>query len=778
MSPRRRPTPPSPPGIRSPDGQFLCAPHAYKKPAHIAAVLRRPTGVDTSAWTPEVDFVGHKSPVVVAAFSPRIFTRSDVDGTGPAAGRAAYCVCALGGQDCVVSVWLTCKAKAACVVHGLFTEDVLDLSWASDGATLLACSMDGSVACVRLEQHEIGSPLPHAEQADRLASLYGHDHGTGGGETSSPAPLPHSAQMLLLEAASPARSVGRGLAAAAPVQPPVQRLAEPSSPVHAGQAPLPATPPADAAHRRAGACSLGGWAGPDFSPEQVIRLQRETKTKDGRRRITPVAVDLPVLDVPAPAPPPPAAQHALLSAPLAAPAFAAAAAPLALQNDGVVAPAEACAPSLRLLAAAPPPPAAAPAAIGSRPAVRPAPVGVTPVPAPPGGLGPQVPLAAGAAKRQRVVAPRGAAEPAGATLPATPDAAPVPVSRPLLPPAALPPSQRVTMCIPAAAQATRAPFAGPGAGGLEPISRGFGGAVVLEAVAGGAAGPGDGGTLRCSQGGELVWSAALTSPAVLLAAGAGWSAAACLDGSVVILTPAGRRAAPALHAVESASWLHADGDALLLVGSGGEVRVWRGLPGAVACAVCASAAAILGGRGERLHRASLLPDGSPLLCLTNGTYAWRHNLAAWLPLDDTSFVGSEYASGFVGPDGAPAVPAPDGGPAGVASRLAGMTLERQRLLTAAHIEHRMAAAAELGAAQDYTEWVSGNRGTGEGSSGLHQVGKWGVGGRGDFTVWVRHVGLGRGRAGPRLVRMGRGHEEVSPWGRFGRRTQSVCLRLG
>jgi protein HIRA/HIR1 len=271
---------------------------------------------------------------VVASFSPRIFTRVDVDATGPAANQAAYCVCALGGQDCVVSVWLTCKAKAACVVHGLFTEDVLDLSWASDGATLLACSMDGSVACVRLEPHEIGVPLPHEEQADRLASLYGHDHGAAanGGAACSSAPVPHSAQMLLLEGASPVRSLSRGLAAAAPAQPPAHRRVGLSCPVHAGHPPMPATPPADSANRRAG--SVGGWAAPEFSPEQVIRLQRETKTKDGRRRITPVAVDLPVVDMPD-ALPPPAAQDAFLSAQVAAPGLAGAVPPLSHGGVGV-----------------------------------------------------------------------------------------------------------------------------------------------------------------------------------------------------------------------------------------------------------------------------------------------------------------------------------------------------------------------------------------------------------------------------------------------------------
>ena len=40
----------------SPDGQFLCCPHAYKKPVNIAVVLRRP--LQGSTWQQECDFVG------------------------------------------------------------------------------------------------------------------------------------------------------------------------------------------------------------------------------------------------------------------------------------------------------------------------------------------------------------------------------------------------------------------------------------------------------------------------------------------------------------------------------------------------------------------------------------------------------------------------------------------------------------------------------------------------------------------------------------------------
>ena len=139
----------------SPDGQFLCCPHAFKKPVNIAVVLRRPTS--GSEWEQECDFVGHSDPVVCAAFNPRTFQRvapaapAAADGAGSAAsngngdssgdsggnsggnsgGRvgSAYSCCALGGQDCTLSIWLTASPKPLVVVRQLFEQDVLDLSW-------------------------------------------------------------------------------------------------------------------------------------------------------------------------------------------------------------------------------------------------------------------------------------------------------------------------------------------------------------------------------------------------------------------------------------------------------------------------------------------------------------------------------------------------------------------------------------------------------------------------------------------------------------------------
>ena len=159
----------------SPDGQFLCCPHAFKKPMNIAVVMRR--AQERGAWVQECDFVGHQSPIVVAAFSPQIYTPPAAAAPAAAAAKGAapkaHCCCAVGGQDCNLSVWLTSRAKPLVVVRDLFEKDVLDMAWSPDGRALFCVSMDGTLAALQLEVAEIGTPLPAAERQAWLQRLYG-----------------------------------------------------------------------------------------------------------------------------------------------------------------------------------------------------------------------------------------------------------------------------------------------------------------------------------------------------------------------------------------------------------------------------------------------------------------------------------------------------------------------------------------------------------------------------------------------------------------------------
>ncbi|RQM19236.1 hypothetical protein B5M09_010178 [Aphanomyces astaci] len=58
-----------------------------------------------------------------------------------------FACCALGGDDCTVSVWLADVSRPVAVIKECFDASVTDLSWSFDGFTLLSASLDGTI-CV------------------------------------------------------------------------------------------------------------------------------------------------------------------------------------------------------------------------------------------------------------------------------------------------------------------------------------------------------------------------------------------------------------------------------------------------------------------------------------------------------------------------------------------------------------------------------------------------------------------------------------------------------
>lgn len=57
-----------------------------------------------------------------------------------------YCVLAVGSRDRSLSIWLTALQRPLVVVHDLFKDSILDLSWSRHRNILLACSTDGTIA--------------------------------------------------------------------------------------------------------------------------------------------------------------------------------------------------------------------------------------------------------------------------------------------------------------------------------------------------------------------------------------------------------------------------------------------------------------------------------------------------------------------------------------------------------------------------------------------------------------------------------------------------------
>ncbi len=74
-----------------------------------------------------------------------------------------YCLCAVGSRDRSLSIWLTSFCRPISVVHDLFENPVMDITWSKEPIGLLCCSMDGTVAYLQLSNDEIGQALDAKE---------------------------------------------------------------------------------------------------------------------------------------------------------------------------------------------------------------------------------------------------------------------------------------------------------------------------------------------------------------------------------------------------------------------------------------------------------------------------------------------------------------------------------------------------------------------------------------------------------------------------------------
>ena len=128
-------------------GQYLVSAHAMNGGGPTAQILER------DGWKFEKDFVGHRKAVTCVRFNDNIFEKDSE-------GKKNQFVClAIGSRDRSMSVWLTSLKRPLFVIHDVFESSILDLAWSRDGLVLLACSMDGSVAAVVLNEKELGKYL-------------------------------------------------------------------------------------------------------------------------------------------------------------------------------------------------------------------------------------------------------------------------------------------------------------------------------------------------------------------------------------------------------------------------------------------------------------------------------------------------------------------------------------------------------------------------------------------------------------------------------------------
>ncbi|XP_074603057.1 histone cell cycle regulator-like protein isoform X2 [Brevipalpus obovatus] len=141
----------------SPDGQFLVSAHAMNNRGSTAQIIER------EGWKTTKDFVGHRKAVTCVRFNPHIFKEK----------QNHFSCIAIGSRDRSLSIWCTKNMRPSVVIHDLFDDSVLDISWSRDGYSLMTCSRDGTVTFLLFESTEIGVQISEEVRLAYLRKLYG-----------------------------------------------------------------------------------------------------------------------------------------------------------------------------------------------------------------------------------------------------------------------------------------------------------------------------------------------------------------------------------------------------------------------------------------------------------------------------------------------------------------------------------------------------------------------------------------------------------------------------
>ncbi|NXC37477.1 HIRA protein, partial [Xiphorhynchus elegans] len=240
----------------SPDGHYLVSAHAMNNSGPTAQIIER------DGWKTNMDFVGHRKAVTVVKFNPKIFKKKQKNGSSTKSS-CPYCCCAVGSKDRSLSVWLTCLKRPLVVIHELFDKSIMDISWTLNGLGILVCSMDGSVAFLDFSQDELGDPLSEEEKSNIHQSTYGKSLAIMT-EAQLSTTIIENPEMLKYQQRQQQQQQG---------DPKNASIREGS-----GNAAAPKV-----------ASMVNGESLEDIR-KNLLKKQVETRTADGRRRITPLCI--------------------------------------------------------------------------------------------------------------------------------------------------------------------------------------------------------------------------------------------------------------------------------------------------------------------------------------------------------------------------------------------------------------------------------------------------------------------------------------------------------
>uniref|UniRef100_A0A3B4UI06 Protein HIRA n=1 Tax=Seriola dumerili TaxID=41447 RepID=A0A3B4UI06_SERDU len=238
----------------SPDGQYLVSAHAMNNSGPTAQIVER------DGWKTNMDFVGHRKAVTVVKFNPKIFKKKQKNGSSPKPS-CPYCCCAVGSKDRSLSVWLTSLKRPLVVIHDLFDKSIMDISWTLTGLGMLVCSMDGTVAYLDFSLDELGDPLSEEEKNSIHQNIYGKSLAITSTEAQLSTTIIENPEMLKYQQ-------------------------ERQNSAQANSGPGNAGPESSAPKLNS---VMNGESLEDIR-KNLLKKQVETRTADGRRRITPLCI--------------------------------------------------------------------------------------------------------------------------------------------------------------------------------------------------------------------------------------------------------------------------------------------------------------------------------------------------------------------------------------------------------------------------------------------------------------------------------------------------------
>lgn len=298
----------------SPCGTNLLAVNAYKKPgAHHAPMFSRESG-----FNDQLEFIGHREPVVTSRFSSRLYrTHPDkiarqrkLTSTNEKQSNLSkkvdqpkddeiYTVLALGSKDSGASIWQATARRPFFEMSQMFDSDVIDLAWGTDGYTLVSCSTDGQVMYQRFDEMELGVVVTPEETREILTKAWRQFGGDGKANkliaesvNQLQMEIEHTKERNITSVRPKSKHTNQIQSVEETIDPERLQLAMSTSKIQSPTAMMMSEErrnslPAPIIQAAADVKKNGPT--PPADP-QLIAKQAETRVRGGKRRITPMAV--------------------------------------------------------------------------------------------------------------------------------------------------------------------------------------------------------------------------------------------------------------------------------------------------------------------------------------------------------------------------------------------------------------------------------------------------------------------------------------------------------